>query len=230
MTTECDPDLVFEECKDDWYDVSKQYWEKQEKSDFGMLAGFVKVSAADIYESRDLIEKYQNKFKLGNTRAADCGSGIGRVAHLCLMDYFQSIDLIDPIPAFLDTAEKKLKDFPIRKFPVGIQDWEPDTQYDIFWCQWSIMYLTDVDCISFLRRCKQHLSPNGIIVIKDNISDQDLNAGKETCQFDLADHGISRAYKHYIQLFKDAGLNVLETVKQSNYPKNLLPLYFFVLN
>jgi protein N-terminal methyltransferase len=224
-----DPDEVFKEHSSNWYDVSKSFWENQEASDSGMLAGYIRVSGADIYNSRELIEKYQKKHKLGKKRAADCGAGVGRVTYFCLSEYFEETDLIDPVEKFLDVAVEKLEGYKTRKINLGIQDWHPDTKYDCIWCQWSIMYLTDTDTVAFLQRAKAALNKNGLIFIKDNISSRDLSAPKNSCIVDFQDHGVSRSYSHYLELFKTAGLTLVESEKQDNYPENLLPLYTFVL-
>ena len=225
------PEEIFNKHSNNWYEVSTNYWEKQERNDNGMLGGFPEVSGMDVLSSRDLIEKYQKKGKLGNSKAADCGAGIGRVAYLCLSDFFKHIDLIDPVADFLAEAEKKLKDtVTYKSFVMGIQDWVPEDYYDCIWAQWSIMYLTDSDAISFLKRCRDHLSPKGMIFIKDNISSKDLTTKKELAQYFHEDNGICRTYIHYIELFAKSGLKVIETEKQSHYPPNLLPLYTFILS
>ena len=93
-----DPDKVFEEYKDSWYNVSTAYWAKQEKTVDGMLGGFQSLTGFDTLSSRDIIEKYQNQgrksklTKLGNNKIADVGAGIGRVSHFVLADFFKSID------------------------------------------------------------------------------------------------------------------------------------------
>ena len=224
------PDEIFQKNKDKWYETSTEYWKKQEKNDYGMLGGFVSVSGHDILSSRDIIEKYQKKHKLGNNKCVDCGAGVGRVAELCLSDFFKSIDLVDPVSDFLDEAEKKLKNsVEIRKITLGIQDWIPDCKYDLIWAQWSIMYLTDMDAILFLKRCKESLNLNGLIMIKDNISSHNINDEKDKAQYFHEDNGICRSYNHYIELFQKSDLKLIEAEKQIHYPKNLLPLYTFVL-
>ncbi|OHT05196.1 Alpha N-terminal protein methyltransferase 1 [Tritrichomonas foetus] len=232
-----DPDKVFEEYKNSWYDVSTAYWAKQEKTVDGMLGGFQSLTGFDTLSSRELIEKYQNlprksKLpKLPNGRIADCGAGIGRVSHFVLADFFQKIDLIDPVEGFLEEAKKTLAkdDVEIRTFTAGIQNWTPDCEYDAYWVQWAIMYLTDVDAINFLKRCKEHLNKNGYIFIKDNISSSDLKKRKEEATFYVEDRGICRVFSHYLSLFKEAGLKTVEVVKQEHWPDDLIPLYTFVL-
>ena len=225
-----DPDRVFEQNKEGWYEKSEQYWSKQDKNTSGMLGGYPEVSKQDIDQSCALIEKYQTKKKLGNIKCADCGCGIGRVADQCLSKYFSECDLIDPVASFIEEAEKKLSSkIQTRSFAVGIQDWNPDTKYDLIWCQWSVMYLTDKDAIAFLKRCKEALNKNGIICIKDNIASADKTVKKHNAQFFKEDNGICRTYTHYKQLFALAELDLIECVQQKDYPKELLPLYIFVL-
>ena len=231
------PDEVFEKYKDSWYNVSTEYWSKQEKTVDGMLGGYQSLTGFDTISTQELIEKYQNlpsKSKLprlGNNRCADCGAGIGRVAHYVLVDYFKSLDLIDPVAGFLEEAKKQLEQDKVqfRTFVMGIQDWEPEGEYDLFWVQWAIMYLTDVDVVKFLKRCKEHLSRNGYIFIKDNISNRNLQSKKEEATFYVEDRGICRSYVHYLSLFKEAGLKTVEIQKQENWPDELIPLYTFVL-
>lgn len=232
-----DPDKVFEKYKDDWYNVSTAYWSKQEKTADGMLGGFQSLTGFDTLGSREIIEKYQNPgrksklTKLGNEIIADCGAGIGRVSHFVLVDYFKSIDLIDPVSDFLEVAKQTLAEdkVQVRTFVEGIQTWTPSCDYDAYWIQWAIMYLTDVDAINFLKRCKQHLKKNGYIFVKDNLACANLKEVKEKATFYVEDRGICRVFAHYLALFKAAGLNLIEAAKQENWPSDLLPLYTFVL-
>ena len=227
-----DPNKIFEQYRDNWYNVSTEYWARQETSVNGMLGGFRELTGFDLIDSEALIDKYQSaKPPLGNQSVADCGCGIGRVAEYCFPQHFKRIDLIDPVEHFVDKAMEKLKDEEVKlnKIVAGIQDWHPVDNYDCFWVQWAIMYLTDDDAIAFLARCKEHLQPNGIIFVKDNIADANLKSAREEAQFFVDDRGICRAYCHYIELFEKAGLKVVEVVKQKDWPEDLLPLYTFVL-
>lgn len=232
------PDAIFEKYKDSWYNVSTSYWAKQEKTVDGMLGGYHELTGFDTLSSREIIEKYQNPprklklRKLGSSRIADCGCGIGRVSHFALADYFQIIDLIDPVADFIEEAKKLLSEdvVQINTYVSGIQDWVPTTEYDAFWVQWAIMYLKDEDAINFLKRCKEHLNPNGYIFIKDNISSSDLKLQKQKATFYVEDRGICRVYSHYLDLFKQAGLQLVESTPQENWPSDLLPVYTFVLH
>ncbi|KAH0788751.1 Alpha N-terminal protein methyltransferase 1 [Histomonas meleagridis] len=231
------PDDVFKKFQGNWYNVSTDYWSKQNPNVNGMLGGYEWLSGIDVLNTEDIIKKYQNipqKTKLpkmGHQIIADCGAGIGRVSQHVFSSYFDSIDLIDPIASFLEVATQNLKssNIPIRTIVSGIQDWTPDCDYDAFWIQWAIMYLTDEDAISFLKRCKAHLKPNGYIFVKDNIGTKNLKEKKENATFYEEDRGICRTYVHYIELFKNAGLKLIESQKQTGWDQGLLPLYTFVL-
>lgn len=46
----------------------------------------------------------------GNAKALDCGAGIGRITKHLLQRHFQSIDLVEQNPKFLEKARDYLKD------------------------------------------------------------------------------------------------------------------------
>lgn len=72
-------------------------------------------------------------------------------------------DLLEPVNHLLDQARRNLSsnskagDFILS----SLQDYAPPPQrYDCIWLQWCVLYLTDDDCVSFLKRCKPNLNPN----------------------------------------------------------------------
>ena len=62
---------------------------------------------------------------------------------------------------------------------IGMQNYAPDNFCDLFWFQWCIGHLTDVDFVALLVRLKEKLKPNGFIVIKDNFT----SSGSAGCLF-----------------------------------------------
>ena len=58
-----------------------------------------------------------------------------------------------------------------------MQDYYPDGKFDLFWFQWCIGHLSDKDFILLLKRMKENLNENGMIVIKDNFTTSG-NTGK----------------------------------------------------
>ena len=167
---------------------------------------------------------------MGNNNVADCGSGIGRISNLVLIDFFKKIDLIDPVEKFLNVAKESLENkCEFRLFCMGIQNWLPDVKYDCIWVQWALLYLTDEDIINFLNIIKFSLNINGFIFIKDNVGNKNKKAPINKAQYRSIDNSVNRVYKHYLDLFNICGLILIESIEQKKWDENLLPVYTFIL-
>ena len=225
-----DPAEIFTSHAEGWYDKSKGYWEKQDRSVNGMLGGFPEVSGTDLLHSRDLVESLIAKQHLGTQRAADVGGGIGRVSYYVLSDFFKEIVIVDPVADFLPIAAGKLGTAVAhQEIVASAQDWAPEGKFDAIWIQWVLMYLTDEDFVSFLRRCREALAPNGLIIVKDNIGSKDKGAQRSKASFYEEDNGICRVYSHYVDLFAQAELTIVESGLQPDWSKELLALHYWVL-
>ena len=229
----CDPDNVFQSIsRSRWYEVSKDYWSSQENSINGMLGGYPELGPIDIEFSSKILEKYIHKFQTKNETCADVGSGIGRISIELLSKHFQSITLVEPINEFIKKAEFDLSQLnptlSIDSFCGGAQDWKITKEYDCIWVQWVIMFLRDEDAISFLKRCKKHLKPNGFIAIKDNFSLSEKSASRNLAFYFPDDNSFSRTYQHYVSLVQESGLEIVETYLQPNWPEDILPVYLFI--
>ena len=229
-----DPDTVFEHYKDDWYKEGKKYWENIDADLSGMLGGFPETSQNDADNSAKVIEMLQKEKGMGNELVADLGSGIGRVSKLLLSKYFKMVTAVEPVKKFLDVYVKDMEG--VCEFETvccGAQEWNIDKLYDCFWCQWTLMFLTDNDAVEFLKRCKSHLRTNGFIVIKDNVACHDIFAMKQEANWFPDDRSLARTYLHYKELFNNAELQVVyETFdKPTNDTEefDLMPIYTFVL-
>merc|ERR1711953_130687 len=44
------------------------------------------------------------------------------------------------------------------------------SRYDLIWCQWLLMYLTDADALEVLKRAGGSLAQGGQLVVKENVS------------------------------------------------------------
>jgi len=224
------PDDVYDQYSENWYKISEEYWKNHEPSVSGMLDGFPEMSASDLKTSNEIIRNYQKKGDLGDFNAVDCGCGIGRVSKNVLSKYFKEIDLVDPINEFLLVAKQSLDGVcPATTYNIGLQSWTPEKTYDLFWIQWALLYLTDKDALALLSRIKSHMSNKGLIIIKDNVAHRNKRASKSQAQFRVTDNSVNRVYKHYIDLFKEAGLTLIDSFEQKQWDSNLLPLYTFVL-
>ena len=96
-------------------------------------------------------------------------------------------------------------------------------KYDLIWIQWCLENLNKNDIISFLLKCKKNLNENGIIVIKENC----LLKKKKFLANDLS---IQRNEKFYLSIFKKCKLKILKKGKNENWPKEFIPLNYFILS
>lgn len=67
------------------------------------------------------------------------------------------------------------------------------------------------------------LKPNGLIVIKENVTSSDL------AETDEQDSAVTRPLSQFRELFQEAGLECCQIRRQSNFPKFLYNIYMFAL-
>lgn len=77
--------------------------------------------------------------------------------------------------------------------------------------------------IEFLKKCQSILDDGGLIVIKDNHTSTDAEDP------DMNDSSITRPYWKFIELFEQAGLDLVLERKQVRFPKGLYPVKMFAL-
>ena len=226
------PDDVTKYYGDKFYVTAPEYWKKQDNTNSGMLAGFTYTHKVDVKYSKEIVEKYIKQHNLGTKKAVDFGAGIGRITLNVLGYFFEEVDLVEPVGGFLSTAKKSLNEkFPDLKVNLhvcGAQNYEFGGNYDLFWVQWTLMYLTDDDCVKLLKNCKEHLSPNGKIVVKEN-GIPELEQDWRLAQWSPADHSFARSRKAYHALLEKAGLKIIEDNDQPEWDSELLPVFVFVL-
>lgn len=113
-------------------------------------------------------------------------SRIGRITEGLLVGIAKEVDVVEPMAKFTAGLEGMER---VRKvFTVGLEEWQPadDDRYDLVWTQWCVGHLTDEQLVGYLQRCKKTLSPDGIIVVKENIT----TTGAD--EFDEEDSTVTR--------------------------------------
>ena len=90
-------------------------------------------------------------------------------------------------------------------------------------CQWVLGHLTDDHLVDFFKRCIKGLKPNGVLVVKEN-----LTSGNEV-EKDDEDSSVTRPEELVKSIFSRAGLKILLELKQQKMPKGLYPVKMFVL-
>ena len=162
-----------------------------------------------------------------NHRALDCGAGIGRITKRLLLPMFQNVDMVELNQKFLDSARRFIGESVSRvdRFICsGLQDFKPETgRYDMIWCQWVLGHLTDSDLVDFFKRCRTGLTPEGVIIIKENV------APSETRDFDADDSSYTRPKELLVILILKSGLTIVTQQKQKGFPKGLYEVYMFAM-
>lgn len=209
------------------YENSLKYWADVPPTVDGVLGGFGFISNVDIEGSELFLRSLLTSDTPPLTNSAlDCGAGIGRITKLLLLPHFQKVDVVEPDEKFINSIKEFVGEYQTKLgtlHKVGLQGFKPSRKYDVIWNQWVLGYLTDEDLIAYLIRCRDALSENGVIVIKENVT----SSGKT--EKDYTDSSVTRTFKQYIRIFKKCNLKRIKQCKQANFPNGIYPVYMFAL-
>ena len=88
-----------------------------------------------------------------------------------LSKIFERVDLVELSSKQIAFARQRLSgNKRIGNFyNVDISDFDFEETYDVIWVQWVISFVTDLELEKFLSKAQLHLSPQGVVVIKDVI-------------------------------------------------------------
>ena len=210
-----------------------KYWNTIPTTVDGMLGGYPGISRTDLRGSATFLAKLRREYpcrsaegRLG--RGVDCGAGIGRVTAGFLSTVCEVVDGVEPVEKF--AREIRGQDMVGRGAVgricvTGLEDWVPEVRYDLIWNQWCLGHLTDKQLVAYLGRCKEAVTSDGWIVVKENMS---TNGNGEDV-FDQQDSSVTRTDQKFRQLFKEADVRVIKTEVQKGFPKGLYPVRFYAL-
>jgi protein N-terminal methyltransferase len=224
--------------KPTFYAKGIEYWDGVAPDVDGVLGGFAHVSAPDARDNAKLLEDLRGRGRGGakangtKTTALDCGAGVGRVTSTFLIEKFDEVDLVEPCRHFLDAAaadalvrgDGRADGHRAKRFVAEpLESFVPERErYDVIWIQWCIGHLTDDDFVAFLRRCKDGLRENGVIVMKEN------NAASGFI-LDLEDSSITRSHEYLLHIIKRTGMRCLEHRLQTGFPPELFAVRMYVI-
>ncbi|XP_063529208.1 alpha N-terminal protein methyltransferase 1-like [Cydia strobilella] len=209
------------------YEKALEYWSEIPATVDGVLGGFGFISDVDIQGSRMFLQSILSSENPPSTNLAlDCGAGIGRISKYLLIPHFSLVDVIEPDEKFINTIREYVgsnADKLGNLYKVSLQEFRPEKKYDVIWNQWVLGYLKDDDLLSYLTYCRDALSENGVIIVKENVT----STGKT--EKDDADSSVTRPLKEYIKIFGKAKLKRIKQCKQTNFPNGIYPVYMFAL-
>lgn len=209
-----------------WFARSPEYWKNIKPSIKGMLGGYDSLAPIDEKDSFEFISR--NIPPSSRSLAMDCGAGIGRVSQNVLLKIFDRVSLLECTSEFVETARNNLPQNKVLKFHnKTIQEMRPDDDelgiYDLIWFQWVLCYADDEGLCKVFQNAKLFLKRGGYIGIKENICNSELTA------FDEEDHSMIRSDAMFKNLFDRAGLKLVSTQLQRNFPKSLYPVRMYLL-
>ncbi|OAF70292.1 hypothetical protein A3Q56_01936 [Intoshia linei] len=224
----------------EFYKNSANYWMNNTADVSTMLGGIDYISENDILQSKEILDQFIRNKKIKCNRALDVGSGIGRITKNLLINYFKKVDLVDISEKFLNQAKSELSSNVKfgNTFCSSLVNFHPQIDYyNVIWCQWILSYLTNQDLIQFLQRCKEAIQPGGYIFVKENVLNGDnemdtisyCNEVELTDNYDKTDGCLTRSITLFKKFFEKANLHLVKYEKQLNFPKNLYPVYTFIL-
>lgn len=223
-------DLISKEEEErDFYKNASKYWAEVPANDQGMLGGFQSISPIDIHSSNNFLRPFLKTFggRVGAGRVLDCGAGIGRISKHLFLPLFEKIDLVELNGDFVSQAKAEFATLPDgskldRCFVSGLQDFVPNpAEYDVIWSQWVLGHLTDDHLVEFFRRCKAGLAPNGLMVVKENVS--------KSLEFDDLDSSYTRPLPLLKDLIHRSGFRIIKEEKQKKFPKDLFEVRMLAL-
>lgn len=74
-------------------------------------------------------------------------------------------------------------------------------------------HLTDIDIVEFLKKCKESLSENGIVIVKENI-----RSGENFFLY-FEEKTLIRTETMFKKLFSCSGLEILKVFSQEDFPE-----------
>jgi len=241
-----------------WNARGARYWKEQPADLEGMTGGG--VSRADMAFSRkalgDLMTSLRKSGgkrrkaggKLLNKVSGVCpeqffgktlelGAGIGRVSQGVLRHYCRAVHLVEFMKKYLDKAKKILPRSGC-KYTFQCSSAQkcriPVNHYNLVWCQWLLMYLTDTDAVDLLKRASKGLAKNGgVLVVKENVMKKHEFEGDEDSKWKpgvgKGPMNIVRPRKHFEHLFKRAGLRISGSRRQVGVVDVFEDMHFWVL-
>jgi protein N-terminal methyltransferase len=215
--------------------ASLKYWNSVPATPGSMLGEFPSVSRIDLQGSKNFLSKIrrlipgvtsEGKFKQG----MDGGAGVGRVTEGFLSHVCEVVDAVEPIAKFTKVMEESQlkRDGVIGTiYTRGLESWTPEKKYDLIWVQWCVGHLTDSQLIDYTVRCRNALTDDGLMVVKENLSTH--FSGRD--MYDQEDSSVTRTDAKFRQIFNAAGMEVVKAELQKGFPKSLqlLPVQMYAL-
>lgn len=233
------------EVSNGWHMRNVRFWKTQGTNVHGMTGGGVsqKDLAFSAKALSDLSTGHVDSSESGQRRwgrALDCGAGIGRVTNGVLKHFCSHVDMVEFVKKHLQKARATLQSTKACSFDYHNLSMQRFTiqpgKYDLIWCQWLLMYLTDSDSLDLLKRSCVGLAGKGILLVKENVSTVDKSTYFDDEHGELWMPGevgrpvsCVRTCPHYEDLFERAGLRLIGERHQTDLGDGCMEMCLWLL-
>lgn len=227
----------------EWYATTLAHWQSSQavtsEGNDGVLGGWAEVDEEDVRGSLSflagcLTDGREITKPLTGFRALDCGAGVGRVTAGVLLRAVENVHLVEVSEHLLGQARTQLAAHGARVEyeQASLREFAPTADsYNLVWAQWVLGHLTDTDVVGLLSRCRAALRPDGIVVVKDNTAaPSDCDQGGGRYLLDIENAAVIRTHAHFRSIFKLAGLRLVRSEVQQNFPEDLHPVRMYFLS
>jgi protein N-terminal methyltransferase len=227
----------------EWYRTTLAHWQSSNavtaEGNDGVLGGWAEVDAEDVRGSLSFLASCVNgerefQSPIAGFRALDCGAGVGRVTSGVLLRVAEHVHLVEVSEHLLREARTKLSESAARiEFEqASLREFAPPPgSYNLVWAQWVLGHLTDTDVVGLLARCRTALRAGGVVVVKDNTAlPSECDQGEGSYLLDTENAAVIRTHAHFRALFKLAGLRLVRSDVQQNFPADLHPVRMYLLS
>ena len=144
------------------------------------------------------------------------GSGNSRVTLAVLRHRFDKFYAVEPSPKMRERAVKSMEEAGLKfeklwgctmedvVLPIGLK-------FDAVWIQFTSMYFSDGDFIKYLKLMRNHLKPNGLVFIKENVASDDTTFVTEGEFKGKTDRSLVRSTQCFNYIIASAGFRSIMT-------------------
>ncbi len=155
-------------------------WSEHEPTHMGVTGLEEEDLQADLAHTSELVSRLIHARRAeasSNVRCLSVCSGIGREAVGGLIPGgCTTIDLLEAQPHMIEVAKKSISaQFLGEAYNENAEDHDFNqglgSKYDVVFIGWCVQHIPDKSLITFLSRASAAVNHNGVVIVKDNVSD-----------------------------------------------------------
>ena len=161
-------------------EAGMKFWSNHEATHMGVTGLEEEDLQADLAHTSELVSRLLRArdpaLSSSTVRCLSVCSGIGREAVGGLIPGgCTTVDLLEAQPHMIEAAKKNIPpSFQGAAYNENAEDHDfeaPGVKYDVLFVGWCVQHIPDTSLVTFLSRAATAVNHNGLVIIKDNVSD-----------------------------------------------------------